>query len=297
MKIEMNSANALVAYLDVLGYSELIKSGEYANTIYGAINSSILRWRENLKKHRFNLGKTIQENTSLSVISDTLIIALDQEAVFLEECQGDVSKVSPALKELVLFIFLNLVSYLSQDCMREIKRPLRGAVAAGKYYSRKFENLDGNSFIFSEGLVRAHQFSEEFADVPRILIHDTALEGVKASLLAKAERPDREILQDQDGMRHLNLYASIFTDEALGSILRHIARVVSQQMDCHQTNPKILRKYIWFANYHNQRVQDIIASDAHPNSCPSLAEIKLDRDSIIIQIPDSYELKNENCQI
>lgn len=282
MKIEMNSTNALVAYLDILGYSELIKSGEYANIAYGAIDSSIFRWKRNLEKHQFNLGSTIQENTSLQVISDTLIVALDQEAVFHQEC-GDVSAASPALKGQSLLIFLNLISYLIQDCMRAVELPISGAVVKGKYYSKGFDNLEGNAFIFSEALVDAHRLTKNSGNLPRVLIDQSALEGVSLTLLTEKDRPDREILQDETGLRYLNIYSSVFTDAALAPIIRGVASVANQQIKKHQNDPKILGKYIWFANHHNNLVKEIIESKATIPGLPDLINYQAEA---FIQIPE-----------
>ncbi len=70
MREKINSTNALVAYLDILGYSQLIKSGEYANIAYGAINSSIFRWIAYAER-KIKMTLRFSENIDGSQISTT----------------------------------------------------------------------------------------------------------------------------------------------------------------------------------------------------------------------------------
>ncbi len=280
MREKINSTNALVAYLDILGYSQLIKSGEYANIVYAAIDSSIFRWAAYADKKKFNIGAIVRKHLELQIISDAFIVTLDFEKVISENGEG-----GSAFKNIVLMIFFDLISYLIQDCMREIKLPIRGAVACGKYYSQEFRSLEKNAFIFSEALVEAYTLAEEMADVPRVLIDKSVLNYMLPTRITGI-RPDREILYDVDGLPYLNIYASIFTNEALIPILQAIASVINSNSEKHQNNPKILRKYHWLANFHNKIANEIIVVYRKKPIFESHTQ-KLE--AVIIDIPTIYQ--------
>lgn len=280
MREKVNSTNALVAYLDILGYSQLIKSGEYANIVYSAIDSSISRWTSYANRKKYNIGASVREHLGLQIISDSFIVTLDFQKIISES--GEDSKV---LKNIVLMVFLDLISYLIQDCMREIKLPIRGAIVCGKYYSQEFQSLEKNSFIFSEALVEAYTLAEEMADVPRVLIDKSVLNCMVPTRISGI-RPDREILCDVDGLHYLNIYASIFTDAALIPILQGISAVINSNSEKDKNNPKILRKYHWFANFHNKIVNEIITVYRKQADLQSHVQIL---EAAIIDIPSIYQ--------
>ena len=276
MKEEINSSEALVAYLDVLGYSNLVhQEGIGANFYHGAIDAAISRWHRFLEKHQYNWGDVVRRYTTLEVIGDAFVVVFDQERALSEEGLREDEKA------LMLMVFLTLLSFLVQDCSRAVERLFRGAVVRGKHYQREFENLESSTFVFSRGLCDAHELAENIADVPRILVDKSVLAGLDISVLIMEERPDRELLRDTDGLYFLNIYSSVFCDTALAPILREIASVVGKSMaDIKEL--KITQKYIWFANYHNGVVQQII--DLSP-SIPSFDEIQRNQTSMLIEIP------------
>jgi hypothetical protein len=277
MDNKINSSEALVAYLDILGYSNLIKNGGYANIYFAAIDSAIFRWNQFLQKHQYNLGDVVRRHVKLQVIGDAFIVVLDQEAIWNEEGDDNGS-----LKQLILMIFLMLISYLIQDCMRAVKLPFRGVVVKGQYYSHEFEHLPGNMFIFSKGLIDAYRLEKSIADVPRIVIDKSVLDGANTSLLCKPGRPDRELLLDNDGLYYLNIYSSVFTDTALTPILQSVASIVKKNIADNVTKPEILRKYIWFANQHNNFVKETIQSNA---AIPSFDDLKKYEREAFIEVP------------
>jgi hypothetical protein len=279
---KINSSDALVAYLDILGYSDLVKGGEYANICYGAINSALYRWDQYLELHKYNIGEAVKRHITLQVMSDTFVVTLNQQAILLEE-DADNS----ALRWNILMIFLAIISFLVQDCMRQIKRLFRGAIVKGKHYQQGYENLKGSTFIFSEALCEAHGLERDIANVPRILIDKSILNTLQKSeidLLCKENRPDRELIRDSDGFFYLNIYASVVNNTALISILRETASIVRSNLG-KQCLPAIVGKYIWFANYHNAFIRHVIKSNASA-SIPCFNEIKDKEQEVLIKIPD-----------
>ena len=273
----VNSSETLVAYLDMLGYSDLVRREGASNIYYGAIDAAIARWRQFVDNHQYNIGAVVKNNTTFMVVSDTFVITLDHQRV-LSELDGD----SSALRGIVLMIFLVLVSFLVQDCMRATGLMFRGAITKGQYFYKEFENLEGSSFIFSKAFIEAADLEKNTANMPRILVDKSVLEGMDISiLLFKKHRPDGALLRDRDGLHHLNIYASVFSHTALASILREVAAIVKRGIETFK-DPQVLRKHIWFANYHNDLVRGIMESEA---AIPSLKEIKDNQTSMLIEVP------------
>jgi len=278
MKVTINSSEALVAYLDMLGYSDLVWTKDGANIYYGAIDAAISRWRQFLDNHQYNIGDIVKRNISFKVVSDTFVIVLDHQKV-LTEADGD----SNALRSTVLMIFSALVSFLVQDCMRATGLLFRGAITKGQYYYKEFDNLEGSSFIFSKAFCEATELEKNTASMPRIVFDKSVLEGMEISiLLFKKHRPDGALLRDDDGLYYLNIYASIFSHTALASILREVTSITIKNIENAKTQ-EIMRKHIWFANYHNGLVRGIIDSGA---AIPSFKEIMENQTSMIVAIPE-----------
>ena len=277
MKGIINSSEALVAYLDMLGYSDLVRKKDGANIYYGAIDAAIYRWQQFLNTHEYNIGEIVKRNISFKVVSDTFVIVLDHQKALLE-LDGD----SNAIRSIVLMIFSTLVSFLVQDCMRSTGLLFRGAVTKGQYYYKEFDSLEGSSFIFSRAFCDAADLEKRTANMPRILFDKSVLEGMDISmLLFRKHRPDGALLRDNDGLYYLNIYASVFSHTALAPILREVASILKRNLESVKT-PEVLRKHIWFANYHNDLVRGIIDSEA---AIPSLNEIKENQASMLVEIP------------
>lgn len=280
MKAFINSANSIVAFLDILGYSDLVCQNGGSNLTFGAIDSALYRWQEYVGKHKYNIGSLVKDNVSLDVLSDSFVVVLDQEPILKE--YGDES----AIRWNILMIFLGLISFLIQDCVREIHYLFRGAIVCGKYYKKEFENLKGSNFIFSEALCKAHKIEQDISSVPRVIIDNSVLASLSSKeveLLSKESNPDRELIQDNDGLYYVNIYSSMVNHDSFAAILREIASIMQSKLKG-DLNCKVLRKYVWFANYHNSFVAHVIESNAK-KSIPCFGEIKDKKDEMIIAIP------------
>ncbi|MCK5592361.1 MAG: hypothetical protein KAI72_10440 [Candidatus Pacebacteria bacterium] len=279
---KINSAKVIVAYLDILGYSKLVETNNFANHYYAAIDAAFGRAKDYLSNRPYNLGGLMRKYISLQVMSDAFIVVFNEGAALLEEEGGD------SVRKLLLMNFLQFISFFVQDCLRalncaqEFKCLFRGAIVRGQYYQEKFSNLNEGNFIFSKALCEAYKIEKEVAVVSRVIIDKSVLEELDFSLLNRKSYPDREILRDNDGFYYLNLYCSTFTHTALGSILREMSGVITKGIENNTSNKKILSKYIWFANFHNNFVREVIESNA---AIPSFQEIKDAESAMLVEIP------------
>ena len=274
---KINSSSALVAYLDILGYSDLV-SKENAGTCYDAIDTAVSRWYNDLERRKYNSGLVVKRHTTLQIISDSFIVVFDEEAALLE-IEGE----GKSVKATFLLIFLSLISYLTQECMRGLKRLFRGSIVKGMYFQQELSDFKNGTFIFSKALCEAYRFEKEFAGVPRILLDKSILEEVDLNFFCRKDRPDRELLQDSDGFYYLNIYSSMINHSALIHILRETTSFIKSSISINK-DKSILRKYIWFANYHNKIINDIVDSNASA-SILCMDEIKKEKEGLLIQVP------------
>ena len=48
MKKNINSADCFVAYLDMLGYRQLVRTSDKASFLFAAVDSALNRWKESV---------------------------------------------------------------------------------------------------------------------------------------------------------------------------------------------------------------------------------------------------------
>ena len=214
-------------------------------------------------------------------MSDAFIFIFNENSALEEEGSDNPRK-------LLLMIFLRFISYFVQDCLRGLNCGkqhtclFRGAITRGQYYHEKLRNLNASNFIFSKAFCEAAEIEKGVAIFPRIIVDKSVLEELDFSLLNKNSRPDREILRDNDGFYYLNLYSSMFIHTALGSILKEVTGIITEGIKNNTGNKKILAKYLWYANFHNNFVREVIKSNA---AIPSFQEIKDAESAMLVEIP------------
>ena len=271
MPEKINSSNALVAYLDLLGYSELVRKNPTDALFYhDAIEQMTSIVKEFFKVKNIEdtemiriMGPHIQimdEHLSFNVLSDSFVIVFDQNGA------REGKNYETTTPEAILESFLFFVSYLIQDGFCKTKMLFRGAIARGHYYQQGFQTLEKSNFIFSGALCDAHDLAEKIADVPRVLIHPGVLEEsfifnppgrfIDSSFHVS---PFVKFMRDKDGLYFLNGYTSIFGDRQKAfDILSKSASILRNGLESHKNDLKVKRKWIWFANYHNEILERAI---------------------------------------
>jgi len=117
-----------VAYFDLLGFSELVKSTDIVNVFY--------RWELCLKDFRQNLAR--HPELEFANFSDTFLIYAPDESI----------RSFSAIDNCSRYFFQHVL-------LRHF--PLRGAMACDEFYADK-----PNSVFLGKALVMAHEFGEQF---------------------------------------------------------------------------------------------------------------------------------------
>ena len=123
--------------------------------------------------------------------------------------------------------------------------------------------------VFGAGLLDAYE-AEQHADVPRVLLHESAVRFVGRFLRyygRVADAPQSEYLfVDEDQQLVLDYLSSLWQDRTDNPQHRPLAKhrdVVSQRLAQYRSQPRIWAKYAWVARYHNYFCTGLPGGEQH----------------------------------
>ncbi len=259
-----DSENSIICYLDILGYGELVKKSPPDKTI---IYKNLQKIIEGKYAVSGKSGvKPIADAVEIQIISDSILLTLDLN-------NPPVGIKYPKENEKQQFcahVFLTIVGWVCFNGLYALGHLLRGAITKGQHYQQSLYN-ERNQFIFSKALVEATEL-EKVADVPRIL-----LSADLQSLILTDTSFDyrRRVSTDSDGLSYLDIYACSLgpppVPEDILQGIRAIAKTMRPPKNI--SDLKVLRKYYWFQNYHNVKIQKCISEKQLPDSRELLIEL------------------------
>ncbi len=232
--------HSVLLFMDILGYRQLSaeafrvgKQQEFLNKLHSALREG-RHWFDNkeLRKIRSIAPK---DHFALRAFTDNIILAWpirDDAEIEL----GD------ALSRAAEFQFnLSMHGFFA-----------RGAIAVGDAF------VDDIA-VYGSALTDAYQGETELARDPRVILMPSAVQAANEHLSyygRQSHAPQaREILCDSDGQWFVNyLEEVLFAMPDAGPFYREFERhrlAVEEKLRAYKSEPPILQKYIWVANYHN----------------------------------------------
>ncbi len=239
----MEYKEQIVCFIDILGFSELIKKAQEDD------NFAI----ETIK----NLSSNIQEKVIKNI--DPKIEWNDDEGSDLQyrifsDCiciSYDISKFDADIKSKMIYFFLQTILYIQSDLVKE-DIFIRGAISIDKH----FQNED---IIFSAALVNAYNSESKNAIYPRIVLEESVIQYIKH-------------YEDEQSITYFNTFIKrdpdniIFMDYLSYTVQLGLEEEHENNFELHkiilenrlklETEPKVLQKYLWVANYHNYKVKE-----------------------------------------
>ena len=230
---ESNYPDKLVAFLDILGFKNLVMQD-----IEGAlqtINSIDGHLKHVLKILADNHGKTF----SIKLFSDCICVS----------CEYTFENIFYMMYELA---FIQL--YFSFEGIF-----LRGALTKGNH----FEN---DRIIFSKGLIKAYEL-EQAAIYPRIIIDKYLIDQIKQDnnsyfpIYIGFKKQDF-LIQSPDGQFFVD-YLNLLYEEGMDQIesLHKHKESIIDNVNKNLENIKIIEKCRWIAEYHNYKFNEIFDAD------------------------------------
>ena len=266
-KSEREVPQALVAFIDILGYNFVI--GKLKNdleaikrieTLLKGVSVDLIesiRTKLSLPEPYDEYARKIFRLINVRYISDTILVTLPF---------SDPGISSPHFneREILSHCVLCYFDSIAMTCTTFTAKtglPVRGGIALGSHY----ENPQNESlFILSEAYMNAYKLEKQ-ADTPRILIDDPVYEFVQGLPL---EQLNNFFFVDASGKRCFDIYAVFISDEHSRTVLSDIKEGVSRNMFENRENERVLGKLIYFAKFHNEKVHRLGFDDLAFNLTP-----------------------------
>ncbi|MFA6217795.1 MAG: hypothetical protein WDL87_09130 [Candidatus Omnitrophota bacterium] len=230
MRVQFNYDKVILAFIDILGYKELIQDRS-AEEVYGLIYEA-LKPKYQVSKDPDHPAQKYANEIKVQVLSDSIIMFIDETKV---------RTIGP--------IFLH---YLCEFCLKFIANTgflLRGGIASGNYFQEQLTSPK-NQFIFSKALIAAYQLEQE-ASYPRILFSD--------NLLTSGGVFNDYAVRDFDGLRILDIYKdSVHYPQNYREYIFH--QIIQSLGKVKSLDRGVLKKQFYFKQYHNKKVEEIIKS-------------------------------------
>lgn len=233
---------SVLAYFDILGYTEIVRDASRAGTqqealarIYSAMSGG-RDWLEEKKHALPELNEFIKKDRfALKAFTDNIVIGWPVR----DDAE---SELGDALGKLGDFQFIMALNGFF----------VRGAISIGNAYVDEIA-------VFGDALLEAYDAESKVARDPRIVLTPSAIEASKSHLEyyhPPSGAPHvHYLLQDADGQWFINyLEAVLWLEDGHGpfydEFLKHKA-VVEQKLSEYKSKPAIWSKYAWVAGYHN----------------------------------------------
>lgn len=239
----------IVAFIDILGYKEIVekaegdeqKAAEIIKQLQSSINNAVKR---NLNSS-LSCNEPLDMDPKYRIFSDCICISSD--------CIAGTSANFRA--QFVFHFILNLVYVQAELLLHNIF--IRGGVVVGNHHI-------SDEMIFSAALVKSYNLESKEAIYPRILIDNSVINILRNSgheadygLLNALIKRDADGLVFLDYLEYVNEvdYPEYQTEEFFS---RHKTALGERLVT--DLPAKVKEKYLWAARYHNQKVEDYFES-------------------------------------
>lgn len=247
----------LVAFIDVLGFRDLIKNSESNPTSLENIYNAINYFKNWGKPESWNL-KTIEiEEDAKKIGVDLFNINGKSNCT----CFSDSIVVSVSISESdINAIFSTLVANISFFGANIIQKGIliRGAITIGNLIH------EDKGIIMGQGFIDAYNLESKLACFPRIIISDKLIKELNYPLDAKRDRyPCHQYLtRDKDGcvgfhqLKYFEVVQSWteMKEDILKDSLDKIRKEIIKGLDFSFEIPSIHEKYLWLKNEYNNLI-------------------------------------------
>lgn len=215
--------NCIVAYLDILGFKNLVLDESKCETIGAVLHLPYVFSGEDVATF-FKLS-----SIQLSSISDSIVISI------------------PAKKKNAMNKIVRMASVFSVSLLWGYGLLLRGAISVGPLYHDE-------QVVYGPALVKAYLLEQNAAIYPRILMEPTELEAAIQSCSDNSRRENREAFRlDQDERLYLDIFRHFHDAEKLAQCRAWVDRAQPQEQ-------RVAEKYAWMRR-EIQRVQAAVFRD------------------------------------
>ncbi len=253
---EVKYEERLVAFIDILGFKEIVKQSENdlskVELIYSVLNylknwEITEKWDLKLVEIEEDAQKRDVENfdirgkTNSTSFSDSIVVSV---------------KVDNNVNEMTSTLIVNL-AYIGA-VLFEKGILIRGGLTIGNLVH------NDNGTVFGQGLIDAYQLESNYAKYPRIILSDKLLKKLNYPLETKRNRyPYHQYVERFNdgcvGFHQMKYYEVMqswmeMTDDKLIISLKIIRKVIIGGLDISFEKPDIYEKYKWLKAQYNKLI-------------------------------------------
>jgi hypothetical protein len=234
--------DCIVTVLDLLGFSKLVDGGAGASEIAEVLDA-------------------LEQATGLESLEGQL---WGESRVALSDSVVHVAEIKPAGNPIGIdfrMLLLSLVHAQAELVYRGII--LRGAIARGKVFVDDASGHDGDARIYGPGYQAAYK-AETREEFPRLVIAKELVDAIKQGEIGYAKDSPGQFKSDLDDLLSYDtknkvycidylymIHHEIDPPEAYCKYLAAHRDLIQTQLAAHAATPRVLRKYVWLAKYHN----------------------------------------------
>lgn len=249
---------AIVAFIDILGYGNIVKDCKNDTAVINGLEELIRNTIEMFKQFKGrSIGNAqielfrdkIIENIKVRWISDTFLVTLRPVTIPVQGNDLD-------YKDNVLMCMWMYFNFISMLCPRIIGKTgliLRGGISKGAHYENEF---NGNLFIFSSAYNNAYDVQKK--ETARIIIDDS-LDSYLKEMSYLDEYPG--FFYEDDGKLCFDFYCLLRSDDKSKKVISDIKAGVSANIYKYGSDPNALSKLKYFAEYHNRKIRELKFND------------------------------------
>ncbi len=248
--------NRLIAYIDILGFKEIIKQSETDNSKLKLIHESLNFLKGFEKPEEWDLSLIeLEESAQMKGINK-----FDISSKVACTCFSDLIVVSVKVNNdfnKILSTLVTNLSYIGAKLMTD-KILIRGAITYGKL----IHSNDG--IIMGQGLIDAYNLEVVVSKFPRIILSNKLLKKLNYPLKEKRIKfPYHQyISRFSDGCVgfHQMIYFQVIepsvnhSDDALKLGLNKIKQTIIDGLDNSFENPHIFEKYLWLKEEYQKLI-------------------------------------------
>lgn len=255
--IDLSYKTGIVAFIDILGFKEIVKKSERSprllNTIYQSLE--FLKKRELPDKWNLQLIE-IEEDAQKRNIIDFNIAERTYSSAFSDSIVISVIVDDNNINESLSTLLANLAFVGSKFIMDGIL--IRGGITIGKIIHNE------KGIVFGQGLIDAYYLESRAARYPRIILSDKLIEKLNYPLESKKDRfPYHQYLKRfSDGCVgfHQLIYFQVLqswdkmSQKKLESSLKKAKATIIEGLDNSFEYPDVHEKYIWLKDEYQKLI-------------------------------------------
>lgn len=255
-KSKIEYENRLVAFIDILGFKEIIKQSENDLSKIELI-SSVLNYLKNWEApEKWNLNLIeIEEDAQKKGVENFDIRGKTNTTAFSDSIVVSV-KVDDNINEMTSTLITHL-AYIGA-VLFEKGILFRGGLTVGNLIHKE------NGIVFGQGLIDAYKLEINSAKYPRIILSDKILKMLNYPIETKRNRYPYHQYVDRFDDGYVGFHQMIYfqvmqsssnlTIENLIIRLNEIRKVIVDGLDLSFENPDVFEKYKWLKDQYNKLI-------------------------------------------